>query len=263
VISLERRDGRPLRIGHRGAAALAPENTLASFREAVDVGVDLIEFDVLELRGGELVVAHSYDLHEVSHGALRGNLATMTMEELRAACPDLPTLDDALAFFVDEAPEVGAHVDLKSPAAASGVAAAVRRFGMLERSFVSSFHFRALRGLAALEPGLRLGATFPRDVFRLHGRGRGADAAVGGGLSALRTVTPRLVGLLLARSGATALVLHHGVVSEGAVGRAHARTAPVVAWTVDDRTDLDRVSEAGVDAVVTNNPSIFVSTLET
>jgi glycerophosphoryl diester phosphodiesterase len=263
VISLERRDGRPLRIGHRGAAALAPENTLASFRAAVDVGVDLIEFDVLELGGGGLVVAHSHDLHEVSHGAIRGTFASMTMEELRTACPDLPTLDEALAFFVDEAPEVGAHVDLKSPASASSVAAALRRFGLLERSFVSSFHHGALRRLAAHEPGLRLGATFPRDVFRLHGRSRRADAAVGGGLRALRTVTPRLVGPLLGRSGATTLVLHHGVVSEAAVSRAHARKAPVVAWTVDHRDDLDRVTHAGVDAVVTNDPSIFVSTLET
>ena len=52
MISLERPGGRPLRIGHRGAPALAPENTLPSFRAAVDVGVDLVEFDVAEGPGG-------------------------------------------------------------------------------------------------------------------------------------------------------------------------------------------------------------------
>jgi glycerophosphoryl diester phosphodiesterase len=107
MISLERRDGRPLRIGHRGAAALAPENTLAAFRAALDVGVDLIEFDVLDLRGGEIVVAHSDDLGEVSHGLAHGSVRDKSLAELRETCPELPTLDDALAFFVDEAPGVG------------------------------------------------------------------------------------------------------------------------------------------------------------
>ncbi|WP_410962308.1 glycerophosphodiester phosphodiesterase family protein, partial [Salmonella sp. SAL4355] len=59
MIDLGRRDGRPLRVGHRGAPALAPENTLRSFRAAVEHGVDLIELDVLDLVGGPLVVAHS------------------------------------------------------------------------------------------------------------------------------------------------------------------------------------------------------------
>ena len=262
MLSLLRRDGRPLRIGHRGAAALAPENTLASFRAAVQAGVDLIEFDALQLRGGDVVVAHSHNLHEVSHGTARGTLKAMTLEEIRSVCPELPTLDEALGFFADEEPDVGAHLDLKSPGAAAAVAAALRRFGLLERTLVSSFHVRALRRLGALEPGLRIGVTFPRDVLRVHAR-RGSGTIVGGGLRALRAVTPGLVDLLLARSRATALVLHYGVVSEGVVRRAHARGAPVVAWTVDDPVDLARVELEGVDAVVTNDPSIFVSTLET
>jgi glycerophosphoryl diester phosphodiesterase len=261
MLSLDRRDGRPLRIGHRGAAALAPENTLASFRSAVDVGVDLVEFDVIELSGGELVVAHSYDLHEVSHGAHAGTLVGMSVEELRERCPDVPSFDDALAFFAEEARGVGAHVDLKSPQAAPGVAEALRRFGLVDRSLVSSFHARALRRLAALEPRLRLGITFPHDLLRVHGRPR-FEGAVGASLRGLRAVTPGLVAALLMRSRATALVLQHRAVSARAVSRAHTRGAPVVAWTVDDPADLERVVEAGVDAVVTNDPSIFVSTLE-
>ena len=77
------------------------------------------------------------------------------------------------------------------------------------------------------------------------------------------SVTPRLVDLLLMRSRANTLVLHHALVSTAAVARAHARGAPVVAWTVDDPQDFRRVDEAGVDAIVTNDPSIFVSTLTT
>jgi glycerophosphoryl diester phosphodiesterase len=262
VIPLDRRDGRPLRIGHRGAAALAPENTLVSFRAAVAAGVDLIEFDVLRLRGGELVVAHSFDLHEVSHGARRGTLAEMQLTEVRAVAPDLPTFDEALEFFIAEAPGIGVHVDLKSANAADDVSAALDRFGLRERTLVSSFHHNALRRLVRIAPGLRLGASFPRDRLGVHRR-RGSEPLVGAALRSLRTVTPHLVDLLLNRSRANALVLHHGLVSRSAVARAHARGAPVVAWTVDDPRDLERVIEAGVDAVVTNDPSIFVSTLTT
>jgi glycerophosphoryl diester phosphodiesterase len=262
VISLDRRDGRPLRIGHRGAAALASENTLASFRAAVAAGVDLVEFDVLRLAHGELVVAHSYDLYEVSHGARKGTLKNMHLAEIRALCPGLPTLDETLAFFVEEARETGVHVDLKSAAAAADVSAALDRFGLGERALVSSFHHGALRRLAGLAPRLRRGVSFPRDRLGVHRR-RGLGRLVGPGLRGLGTFTPRLVDLLLNRSRANTLVLHHALASPSAVARAHARGVPVVAWTVDDPRDLERVTEAGVDAVVTNDPSIFVSTLTT
>jgi glycerophosphoryl diester phosphodiesterase len=260
VISLERRDGRPLRIGHRGAAALAPENTLASFRAALDAGVDLIEFDVLRLSSGQLVVAHSYNLYEVSHGARRGTLRNMALAELRSVCPELPTLDEALRFFAEEAPATGVHVDLKSSRAATDVAAALDRHGLVERSLVSSFHLTALRRLARLDRRLRSGISFPRDRLGFHRR-RVGGPMVGVGLRSLRIATPRLVDGLLSRSRASALVLHHALVTPAAVARAHARGAPVVAWTVDDPNDLARVEEAGVDAVVTNDPSMFVSTL--
>lgn len=261
MISLERRDGRPLRIGHRGAAALAPENTLSSFRAALEAGVDLVEFDVLELHDGALVVAHSDDLYEVSHGAARGTVRDRSLEQLREVCPELPTLDDALGFFAEEAPGLGVHADLKTASAATNVAAALHRFGLVERSFVSSFHARALRQLARLEPGVRVGMAFPDDWVGIHGR-RGVGLLVRGGLRALRTITPPIAGTLLAQSCASALVLHHALVSPAAVRRVHARGAAVVAWTVDDPRDLLRLDAAGVDAVVTNDPAVFETTLK-
>jgi glycerophosphoryl diester phosphodiesterase len=260
VISLERRDGRPLRIGHRGAAALAPENTLRSFRAALETGVDLVEFDVLDLEGGELVVAHSNDLHEVSRGAAHGTVRDRSLGDLRRLCPELPTFDEVLGFFTDTAQGVGLHVDLKTPSGGRGVVAALERFGLLERSFISSFHIHALRELASLEPRVRLGVTFPQDRLGIHGR-RGFGVVVRGGLRGLRSITPRLAGTLLARSGASALVLHHALVSAAVVRRVHARGDAVVAWTVDDPADLTRVDAAGVNAVVVNDPAIFTSTL--
>lgn len=262
MISLERRDGRPLRIGHRGAAALAPENTLRSFRAAVEAGVDLIEFDVLDLSSGELVIAHSNDLAEVSHGAARGTVRERSLETLREVCPELPTLDEALGFFVDEAGETGLHLDLKARGAEDEVVVALRRFGVQERSFVSSFHFRTVRRLTRVAPGIRVGITVPRSVLGITESGRGAPFARVG-LGFLRRATPLAAPLALAASHATALVVHHSLVGQAVVHRVHSRGAAVVTWTVDDPRDLARVEEAGVDAVVTNDPRIFASTLET
>jgi glycerophosphoryl diester phosphodiesterase len=241
---------------------LAPENTLRSFRAAVEVGVDLIEFDVLDLRDGELVIAHSNDLREVSHGAAGGTVRDRSLKSLREICPEVPTLEEALAFFVDEAGQVGLHLDLKVRGSEADIVEALRRFGLVERSFVSSFSFRTVRALARIDPGVRAGITVPRGVFGVTESGRGASIArVGLGL--LRRVTPLAAPLALFASRTTALVLHHSLAGEAAVRRAHERGAAVVAWTVDDPRDLARVDYAGVDGVVTNDPRIFASTLET
>lgn len=242
MISLARRDGRPLRIGHRGAATLAPENTLPSFRAAIEAGVDLIEFDVVARPTDEaLVVAHS-------------------VPEMQ---PETPTLDEALRFFVDEAPGVGVHVDLKQHGRERDVVAALRRFDLVGRSFVSSASLRTVRRLARLA-GPPVGITVPRGVLGISDEGRTAPIARAA-LRLLRVFTPFAIRPLLACTGARAVVLHHTLVSARSVRAAHARGAPVVTWTVDDRDELARVVEEGVDAVVTNDPRIFtpesVSTL--
>jgi glycerophosphoryl diester phosphodiesterase len=256
VISLERRDGQPLRIGHRGAAALAPENTLESFRAAVETGVDLIEFDVLDLSSGELVIAHSNDLREVSHGAAAGTVQDKSLQSLREVAPDLPTLDEALSFFVEEAPQIGVHLDLKARSRESAVAAALRRFDLVSRSLVSSSRFRTARAFARVDGDLRVGITLPRSVLGITEDGRGAPLARLG-LSFLRWVAPWVAPRALSLAHATALVLHHSLVGEETVRRAHTRGAFVVAWTVDDAHELARVEAAGVDAVVSNDPRIF------
>ncbi len=233
MISLERRDGRPLRIGHRGAATLAPENTLPSFRAAAAVGVDLIELDVIVAPDGELVVAHSVG----------------EMQE------DTPTFEDALRFFVDEAPEIGVHVDLKCFGREREVVDALRALRLVERSFVSSVFLRVPRRVAAID-GPPAGVTIPRGVLGISDDGRGAPIARWG-LAVLRAVTPYLARPLLALTRADALVMHHSIVTPKGVRAGHARGVSVVTWTVDEPRELERVVAAGVDAVVTNDPRLF------
>jgi glycerophosphoryl diester phosphodiesterase len=180
VIELRRRDGGDvLRIGHRGAAHIAPENTIDSLRAAVAHGVDLVEFDVLDLQRGPLVLAHSNHLEEVSHGRATGSVRERTLAELRDVAPDLPTLDEALAFFAEEAPTVGLHVDLKLQRRLDELADALQRFGVEGRTVVSSFHVPSLHAIARAAPQVRIGFTYPDDRFGVSRR-RLLQPVVGG-----------------------------------------------------------------------------------
>ena len=261
MIELHRRpDGSPLRIGHRGAPALASENTLRSFRAAVREGVDLIEFDVLDLPRGPLVVAHSDDLDEVSHGAARGSVRSLPLAVLRELAPELATLDEALAFFVDEAPEVGLHVDLKLRGRLDELGAAIERHGLAGRTVVSAFHAASLCEVARRSPAVRIGLTYPNDRFGVSRRRR-AQPAVALGLAAMRVSMPLRLRRLVARAGASAVMLQHRLVTPEAVARAHEIDIPMLAWTVDEVADLERVAAAGVDGVIVNDPRIFAATL--
>jgi glycerophosphoryl diester phosphodiesterase len=254
------RRGRVLRIGHKGAAALAPENTLRSFEAAIELGVDLVEFDVLELEDGTLVLAHSDDLLEVSHGAASGRVRPLAHAALREVAPDVPTLDEALEFLSSRAPDVGLHVDLKWYGYEQPVVEALRRHRSVDRALVTSCHRRSLLLAGRLEPGLALGFTYPFDRHGISRRRLLAPLATGA-LAAIRRTLPRRIAGLLARSGAGVAVLFHEVVSRAAVERSHLAGAAVLAWTVDDAPTLERVLDAGVDGVITNDPRILMGTL--
>lgn len=247
-----------LRIGHRGAPALAPENTIAGFEVAVAAGVDLVELDALALRDGTLVVAHSDRLVEVTHGAARGRVGARTLDELRRLAPALPTLDEAFAFFAERAPQTGLQIDLKSPGHEPALVQALRRHGLVERTLVDSTEVALLRRLRALEPELRLGFGYPRDRYALSSLPPLVPAALAAAL-ALRAALPARVRRLVALAGADVLALHFLVVSRAAVERAHAAGAAVFAWTVNDARVLRRVLAAGVDGVVTDDPRLFLA----
>jgi glycerophosphoryl diester phosphodiesterase len=260
VIEL-RPDGVPyLRIGHRGAAKLAPENTLEAFRAAVDIGVDLIEFDVLDLSNGPLIIAHSDHLDEVSHGAATGRVRSLSLDALREVAPNVPTLDEALAFFTDEAPDTGLHVDLKLKSRLDELAAAIRRHGLDDRTVVSGHHVPSLRAVARASSRIRIGITYPEDKLSIS-RKPYLWPIVSLGLASMRASVPLRLPRLARRAGASAVMLERRLVTEASVVKAHAAGLPVLAWTVDDPEELERVVTAGVDGVISNDPRLFVATL--
>jgi glycerophosphoryl diester phosphodiesterase len=256
VIQLRRPPGQFARVGHRGASALAPENTLHALALAVELGCDMLEFDVLDLVDGSLVLAHSNDLREVSHGAARGRVRGRTLEALRQVAPGLPTLDEALAFCAERLPGIGLQLDLKRRGVEAGVVEALRRHGVLERSWVSGFDAASLRRVAELKPDLPRSYTLPRDRFGISKRGPLAPV-VRRSLASIGASLPRRLPVLLARARAVAATLHHSVASPAAIARAHELDAAVYVWTVDDPELAGRLVDAGADGIITNDPRIF------
>jgi glycerophosphoryl diester phosphodiesterase len=212
---------------------------------------------VIQLDDGTLVVAHSDDLNEVSHGAAEGRVKTMSLAALRRVAPELPTFDEALELLAALDP-VGVHVDLKGSGFEPAVAQAIRRHGLIERSVVSTFNAPSLVRLGEADPAIARGLTYPVDRHRLSGRRLLYPVAVAVA-AGLRRALPLRIESMLQSVDASAAMLHFSVVSQAAVERAHARGAAVFAWTVDDEALLARVVAAGVDGVITNDPRIFAS----
>jgi glycerophosphoryl diester phosphodiesterase len=261
LIQLRRPPGGFAKVGHRGASALAPENTLPALALAVELGCDMLEFDVLDLVDGTLVLAHSLNLREVSHGAARGRVRRRSLESLRLIAPNLPTLDEALAYCAAELPGVGLQLDLKRRGIERAVVDAVRRHDVLDRTWVSGVFAEALRVIADLEPALPRSHTLPRDRLGISKRGPLAPV-VRGGLAAVGASLPRRLPELLRRARANAVTLHHSVSSPAAIARAHELGAAVYVWTIDDPALAQRLVDAGVDGIITNDPRIF-ATLKT
>jgi glycerophosphoryl diester phosphodiesterase len=231
-VNLRRTEGRPLVIGHRGAAAVAPENTLASLEAAVAARVDLVEFDI----SPGLRLGHSLD-------------------ELPA---DQISLHDALEFL--QAHGVGVHLDVKLPGYEEQVLEAIRRHGFAERAMVSTAFAVTARRFARLAPELPRAIGYPRDRLGVSNL-RWPKPLQRVGAMALRQAMPARVPVLLRWAMANTLSLHHALCSRAAVATAHRLGAPVLAWTVNDAAGVRRVAAAGVDGIVSDDPEMTLATL--
>lgn len=246
--------GRPLKVGHRGAPVLAPENTLRSLGAAIAGGVDVVEIDVFDLADGTLVLAHSDDLLEVSHGAASGRVHAASLDDLRRVAPELPTLDEALDFVARR--DVGVQVDVKAWGHERRIAEALSRHDLAGRSFVSSSSIGSLRAFAAAAPSLPRALTYPDDRYGVSRR-RVVEPFVAPALRAMRRILPYRLGPWLRRARADAATLHQAVVSRAAVAVCHRLGLPVYAWTVNDADVGKALLEAGVDGIISDDPAIF------
>lgn len=233
-MNLRRPAGGYWKVAHRGASALAPENSLAAVEAALAAGVDIVELDVVSA-GGKLRVAHS----------------------AAQLLPESPGLDEALSLFARVAgPDTLLDLDVKDPGVESLLVRMMRAHGLVERTLVTSFHPEVLRAVRKVDSTTTTGLAYPNDRFGLSGQAAFAPF-VGPGLGAMRSILPLRIGRMLAAAGADAAMLHHALVTPRVVARCRTAGAAVFAWTIETGDDLNRVLAAGADGAIADDPSLF------
>jgi glycerophosphoryl diester phosphodiesterase len=231
--------GRILLGGHRGNAAEFPENTLAAFASALELGVDVIECDVHLSADGALPVIHDHLLDRTTSGS--GLVRDLTLAELKRldagswkgaafAGERIPELSEVLALARDRA---GVAIEIKNlpltyPGIEKAVVAAVEAAGMTDDVVVISFDHRSIRRVHELESRILTGV-----------------------LEASRPVDPLR---LLADAGADVFCPHWGAIDPETASELHQAGKLIGVWTVDDPLALAWATALPANAVYTNRP---------
>jgi glycerophosphoryl diester phosphodiesterase len=249
--------GRIVFCAHRGGAKLAPENTMAAFRPAVEAwAADMLELDVHATADGRIVVIHDATVDRTTDGT--GRVAEMRWDELReldAGCrfrdPEgrasfsgggvrIPLLDELLEAF----PRTRLNVEAKDARAAPGLVALIRRHGATQRVLVAAEHEKNRRDVRGYPGPWGASARQLRIFWALHGTW----------LSPLYTPHADIFQVPFAWQG-------RQIVTERFLTEAHRRNIPVHVWTVDDEALMRRLVEMGVDGIQTDRPDVLARVL--
>jgi glycerophosphoryl diester phosphodiesterase len=230
---------RMRRVGHKGAAHIEPGNTLASFDAALRHGVDMIELDVLSEHAdgsGRLLVAHDH-------------------EDMRSRTP--LRFEQALEHLAGERfAAIELDVDVKLPGYELGVLEALRERELVTRTLISGMFPTGLAQIRAAEPALRLGWSVPR-VRRDYTTDMLTAIPALAMLSGYRATLPRRARTALREGRFDAIMAHWRVVTPSLVRAVADGGGELYVWTVDDARMIAKLTDMGVDGIITNDPRLF------
>ncbi len=249
----------PLIIGHRGASAVTPENTLAAFAQAMTDGADGIEFDVRLARDGVPVVIHDATLERT--GLIGGRVADLSSTALqqtdvgswfsRRSRPSgsefrgekLPSLTQVFDLFRRNTGLL--YLEMKSETSdirlASEVVRAIHEYSLGVRVIVESFDLSLIREVKRNDSGIRTAALFEPKVSRPLSL-----------ISSMKLVS------LASDCGADEIALHYSLASRHVIEKAKQSGLRVVVWTVDNPNWIERARSLGIAALITNNPAAMI-----
>jgi glycerophosphoryl diester phosphodiesterase len=239
-------------IAHRGDSAHRPENTLAAFAGALELGATILELDVQLTRDGEVIVLHDARLDRTTDRS--GDVRAMTLTEVRAASAGypalfgtawagerVPTLAEVLGLVRERARVM---IEVKSESVSDdeegGIEArtvdVVRRLGVAERVALISFDHRALLRLRRLAPEITRGHLFGR-------------------------TTPHEAAAAAADAGCAIIMPHKSQLSPALSARAVAEGLMLATWVVDDPQELKQLAPLGLYGVGSNRPGVLLEAI--
>lgn len=228
------REQKPLIIGHRGAFSEAPENTMLSFKTAVELGADMIEFDVRKCKSGEIVVIHDAEVDRTSDGS--GFVREMTLDELKKLDfgdgEKIPTLEEVLKFAKNN---IFLNIEIKEPDIVDKVVGQIETYDMVDEVIISSFYHNALVKAKELNPGI---TTAPLFMHR-----------------------PVSIANLASITQSEGLHPWFEYADKSFVNEAHKKNIFVNVWTVDDEETMRKMVKIGVDGIITNDIETLVEVL--
>jgi glycerophosphoryl diester phosphodiesterase len=240
--------GKTLIVAHRGGAALAPENTLGAFANAIKLGVDMVECDVHLSKDGEVIVMHDPNVSRTTDG--NGQISDLTLAELKKlnaaakfpggyAAQSVPTLAELLDLVKGK---VGLQIEIKLaagnqryPGIERKVVDLVNARGMTNDVVVISFDFPTIKEIKAIDPRIKTGALVQANWFQT----RAPD---------------QIANEITETTGADFFAPTAGPVTAAMVNAVHAGGLLFAVWTVDAPQDMQRYAGWGIDAITTNRP---------
>lgn len=223
----------PLIIGHRGASAVAPENTIAAFEAAIAAGADGIEFDVRLASDGVPVVIHDETLYRTHH--VRQRVADSLVSQLNEF--DVPSLAQVFELFSSNNLLLYLEMKGKETQLAEECCRLVDQYRLKERVIIECFEHSALQTIKSIDPTFRTAALFQPPASFIVKRALAIEA--------------------------NEIALHHRLTNKRTVERARLADLNVVTWTVDDPAWIKRAKELGIHALITNDPAALIAARNT
>lgn len=255
-----------LRIGHRGAAAYATENTLSSIQTALACNVDMVEMDVRRTKDGVLVLAH--DPHITAEGR-RLKIKRHTLSQIQHLC--LPggelvtTLEEALSFVKGKAL---ANIDIKEPGFETELVQLIEQLGMSSQVMCSSMSPRNLEKVKAANPDIYVALSYPPAFFITIYHIRFLQPLLNYlatkhiAMSPIHFLVRQILPLRAKRlkaSSIDAMMVRAPFISPKLVDIIHRKELKLYAWPADKAHEVEKLKLWGVDGVESNRPDVLHS----